>query len=243
MSSRTKTLLLILVLLLPAGCSRVLPWQKTSTGTEVNLAFTLRNNLVELPTLRIDNRAGRFLLGTAAPHTVIDPAFAGGARAALVLNERKTVRVAPASLGLSGAADAIIGADAWQNRAVTIDYRSGLVTWQSEGIFPGYMALFHYPAEPMVEVSVDGETITAIVDTTSPDTLLLPAPENGRRIASVSVAGTDFGAIDVRTANVRQPRIGNRLLSRFLVTVDYGRRIVGLWRDPRIPLSPAPPSA
>jgi hypothetical protein len=50
----------------------------------------------------------------------------------------------------------------------------------------------------------------------------------------VRVASTDFGAIDVQYANVSHARIGNRLLSRFMVTIDYGRRVVGLWRDPRI---------
>ena len=45
--------------------------------------------------------------------------------------------------------------------------------------------------------------------------------------------GTDFGSIDVRLADVSTPRVGNRLLSKFLVTIDYGQREVGLWRDPR----------
>jgi hypothetical protein len=34
---------------------------------------------------------------------------------------------------------------------------------------------------------------------------------------------------------VARARVGNRLLSHYLVTIDYGRRMVGLWRDPRIP--------
>jgi len=49
------------------------------------------------------------------------------------------------------------------------------------------------------------------------------------------IAGTDFGNVDVKFANVAQPRIGNRLLSKFLISIDYGKREVGLWRDPRIP--------
>jgi hypothetical protein len=51
----------------------------------------------------------------------------------------------------------------------------------------------------------------------------------------VMIGDTDFGTIDVGYANVSQARVGNRLLSRFLVTIDYGKRVVGLWRDPRIP--------
>lgn len=230
------------VTILVAACARVAPWKNEPLGNEVNLSFSLRENLVELPSLRIGNRSGRFLLGSAAPQTVIDPDFQTGSRTALMLGEKKTVHVTSASLPLGGVADAIVGADAWQNHAVTIDYRSGLVTWQRDGIFPGCMELFHYPAEPMIEVTVDGRVIAAVVDTSSPDTLLLPARVAGRRTATVSVAGTDFGAIDVRVANVTRARIGNRLLSRFLVTIDYGKRVVGLWRDPRIPLRQTPPA-
>ena len=52
----------------------------------------------------------------------------------------------------------------------------------------------------------------------------------------VGIAGTDFGAIDAGYANIPAARIGNRLLSRFLVTIDYGQHVIGLWRDPRIAL-------
>ena len=37
------------------------------------------------------------------------------------------------------------------------------------------------------------------------------------------IADTDFGAIDVGYANISRARVGNRLLSRFLVTIDYGQ--------------------
>ena len=89
-----------------------------------------------------------------------------------------------------------------------------------------------------IEVSVDGRKVAAIVDTASPDTLVLPrgtAPA-GRRAAHVVVGGTDFGNVDVLFADVAQVRAGNRLLSKFLVAIDYGRRQVGLWRDPRTTL-------
>jgi hypothetical protein len=39
--------------------------------------------------------------------------------------------------------------------------------------------------------------------------------------------------VDIRRADVAAPHVGNRILSKFLVTIDYGRREVGLWRDPR----------
>ena len=130
------------------------------------------------------------------------------------------------------------GATAGRRRtAVTIDYGKGLVTWQLDGIHPEYMTLYSFQGEPSIMVRVNGEDIAAIVDTASPDTLVLPRRSGSDRArASVAVAGTDFGDIDIALAETGRPRSGNRLLSKFLVTIDYGRKQVGLWRDPRIPL-------
>lgn len=219
------------------SCARVLPWRDQPVGNEINLAFTLEQNLIQLRTVRIDNRTGRYILGTAAPRTVVDPRVSTAGAHALQLNERRTVRIAPATLDLGGVADAIIGADAWSRRAISIDYRTGLVTWQREGIHPGLMKLYSFDAEPMIYVNVNGTDVGAIVDTTSPDTLVLPSRESGRGTARLAIAGTEFGTMDVRYAPVSRARVGNRLLSKFLVSIDYRRRVVGLWRDPRIPLA------
>lgn len=215
------------------ACSSILPWSREPVGAEVNLAFLLDDNLVRLQTVRIDNRPGAFLLGSAAPQTVLDPSFAATERPALQISEARTLRVAPASLDLRGVADGIIGADAWDRRAITIDYHKGLVTWQRAGIHPDGMTLFNFQAEPTILVNVDGVDVAAIVDTTSPDTLTLPSPDTHRTTANVRIAGTDFGSVDIGHADVTQARIGNRLLARFLVTIDYGKRVVGLWPDPR----------
>ena len=136
---------------------------------------------------------------------------------------------------IGGIADGIVGVDIWRNRAISIDYFAGLVTYQKEGIHRELMTVFSYGAEPMVQLSVRGETISAIVDTTSPDTLVLPRNNRspGRATARITLAGVDFGDVDIRYADVSAPRIGNRLLSKFLISIDYGRRVVGLWRDPR----------
>lgn len=235
-SARATALALALTVL---ACARFTPWRNEPQNEEVNLAFTLEQNLVQLQSVRIDNRVGRFLLGSAAPRTVIDPRFAlqPAKSHALQIGERETVNVEPAPHDMRGVADGIIGIEAWRNRAITIDYRSGLVTYQKAGINSGYMEIFRYPAEPMIEVHVNGRPVAAIVDTTSPDTLVLPGPTPGRATANVRIGKTDFGTIDVQYANVSRARIGNRLLSRYLVTIDYGRRVVGLWRDPRIPLA------
>ena len=218
--------------LLAASCRSVVPWHDEPIGNEINLAFSLEQNLIQLQSVRLDNRPGRFLLGTAAPHTVIDPSFARAR--SIQLSEKTTVRISPVKLDLGGVADAIIGADAWGKNTITIDYRAKVVTYQKYGIEPAGMTLFHFRGEPTVQVIVDGAHIAAVVDTANPDTLILPRATKGRGTARVRIADLDFGTIDVQYADVAQARIGNRLLSRFLVSIDYGRSVVGLWRDPRV---------
>lgn len=238
LSKSTTRATALALTLFAASCVR-LPWKDEPAAPEVNLAFTLDRNLVELRTLRLNDRPGRFLLGSAARVTVLDTAYAGQGPHALQISEKNTVKIKPSTLDLQGVADGILGADLWDNHAISIDYRAGLVTYQKQGIEPALMTVFHYDTVPTIDVAVDDVVLRTIVDTTSPDTLVLPSPNDRRGNARVSVAGTDFGTIDVRYANVSQARIGNRLLSRFLVSIDYGKRVVGLWRDPRIPLVPA----
>jgi hypothetical protein len=233
---KTRATALVFVLLI-VSCSARVPWRGEAVD-EYNLAFVLDRNLIELNSLTIDGRHGRFLLGSAAPTTIIDPSFAPGGPHLVQISEKQTMRVNSSSLGLGGVADAIIGADTWQRKAISIDYRAGLVTFQLEGIKPGLMTVYRYPqGEPMIEATIDGVRRNVIVDTSSPDTLVLPSQQTMRGTAAVRIDDVDFGAVDVQYANVSHARVGNRLLSHFLVTIDYGKRQVGLWRDPRIPLS------
>lgn len=229
--SRATALGLALVAM---SCARMLPWRDDQKAPEVNLAFVLENNLVRLQTVRLDDRPGRYILGSAAPRTVVDPAYAGVRT--MQITENETVHVTPSTLELRGVADAIIGAEVWQRRAISIDYHSGLVTFQKGGIQTGLMKLYTYDVEPMIYVNVNGTDVAAIVDTASPDTLVLPSRTAGRGTVRIAVAGSDFGETDVQYANIPTARVGNRLLSRFLVTIDYGKKMVGLWRDPRIPI-------
>jgi len=223
------------VVLLAASCSRWIPWRNEKVNEELNLSFTLEQNLVTLPsTLRIDDHPGRFILGTAARQTVLDEGFAAQGRT-LQVREKESLPLSPVRMNLQGVADAIVGADAWRGRAISIDYRSGLVTYQKSGIERSQMQTFRYRDEPSIWVYVNGQRIAAVVDTSSPDTLVLPGAY-ARGTVGVVVAGTNFGPTDVQFANVARARIGNRLLSRFLVSIDYGNRVVGLWRDPRIAL-------
>lgn len=234
--------LLLAATLMLAACAMHTPWQNEPIGQEVNVAFTIQKNLIVLPSVTIDGRPGRFLLGSAEQRTLLDaryaPTLPPDARHALRLNQREALQFAPVTTDLRGVADAIVGADVWGSNSITIDYRIGLLTFSRLGVERAEMTVYRFAAEPMINVSVDGRAVAAIVDTASPDTLVLPrgtAPA-GRRAAHVVVAGTDFGNVDVLYADVAQARAGNRLLSKFFVAIDYGRKQVGLWRDPRTSL-------
>lgn len=193
----------------------------------------MRNNLLYIPSATIDGRPGAFLFGSAAATTVLDPKFAAASSHTLELNEKESLKMTAVNADLHGIADAIVGANAWGSAAVSIDYQAGLLTLQREGIHPELMTTYRFAGEPMINVTVDGRSMSAVVDTTSPDTLTLPGTAAGRRTAHVKIAGTDFGNIDIRLGGSSVPRVGNRLLAKFLITIDYGRRVVGLWQDPR----------
>jgi len=229
---------MLLAALLAVSCGGVVPWRNEPVGDEVNVSFTIENNLLFLSSATIDGRPGRFFFGSAELRSVVDPRFgAAGGGHVLALNERESLRFAPVSLDLGGTGDAIVGADVWGYKAVTIDYHAGLLTYQKSGIHPELMTLYSFAGEPSVLVNVNGRDVSAVVDTSLPDTLILPsASPGGRGSARVAIAGSDFGNVDVRFATTPRARIGNRLLSRFLITIDYGKHQVGLWRDPRIPL-------
>lgn len=220
----------------------MLPWSKEPIGREVNLAFTLVNNQVRLLNVRLNEAQGEFVLGTAQPRSVVDVGLASRAVAPatgflLHLGSKETVQISPAVLDLGRSSDGILGSDAFSKHAITIDYAAGLVTYQKEGIHPEMMTLYRFAGAPSVDVTINGESQRAIVDTASPDTLTLPGPR-GRQRVQVTIAGIDFGLVDVAFADVAQPHLGNRLLAHFLVTVDYGKGVVGLFRDPRVPMQP-----
>lgn len=242
MYSKTIRMATCAAALLAASCGAfraMTPWRGEPEHPEVNLAFNLQNNLVILESVSVDGKPGRFLLGTATRQTVLDPKVrdASGTHS-LQLSTRDAVKFTPASADLRGIAEGIVGADIWRNRSLSIDYFAGLATYQKDGIHRELMTVYTFADAPTIQLTVGGETISAVLDTTSPDTLVLP---RGNRATSrakqhVTLAGVDFGEVDVRYADVDAAHVGNRLLSHFLISIDYGRRIVGLWRDPRVPL-------
>ena len=205
---------------------------------EVNVAFTVEQNLLRLNTITVAARQGRYVLGTAHPRTVIQPAFLADEprRLDLALNDRESVSVEPIYMELGAVGDAIIGFDAWAPEAITIDYVKGLLTFQTDGIHTDGMTLYRFQDEPAIAVMVNGRRVPAALDTASPETLILPrgTAAAGRTSVDVEIAGTAFEDVDVLLADVSRARIGNRLLSKFLVSIDYGQRQVGLWRDLRV---------
>lgn len=240
-SARTAAAICCILL---AGCQSAVSRgvEARQKNKEVNLSFTIEKNLLRLDTVTLDRRSGRYFLGSAHPRTVVNPSFLPGQprHAALLLtNAQEAVSVEPIYVDLSKVGDAIIGFDAWAEHAITINYVEGLVTWQKEGIHTDGMTLYRFEDEPAIEVIVDGRRITAALDTAIPDTLILPRGTSaaGRTVAArVEIAGTHFENVDVTLADVSRARIGNRLLSKFLVSIDYAQRRAGLWRDPRVPV-------
>ncbi|HEX7193120.1 MAG TPA: hypothetical protein VF381_16230, partial [Thermoanaerobaculia bacterium] len=149
-----------------AACRSMVPWNDEPPPDEVNLSFTIQNNLLFLPSARINGHLGRYFFGSATPQTVLDPrAIPHTATYALTLGDRATLPFAPLFMDLHGTGDALVGADVFGQRAVTIDYRAGLLTYQKLGIHPAYMTLFRFNTEPAVDVTVDGKPMSAIVDT------------------------------------------------------------------------------
>ena len=243
LSKRSCRARIALALLLIAGCRSTVTRlvERPNERTETNASFVVEDNLLRLHTITIDGRGGRFLIGSAHPHTVVSPAFAGarpGRRARIQLGPNHAVEVEPIVTDLHGTGEAIVGFDAAGGRAMTINYVAGLITWHDSGSSGGGMTVYRYLDVPQITVTVDGREVPAIVDTTSPDTLTLPRGSSpaARARARVEIAGTAFPNTDIAFADVSRPRIGNRLLSKFLVTIDYGRQQVLLWRERRVPI-------
>ncbi|MGZ4808623.1 MAG: hypothetical protein ACXV7D_04770 [Thermoanaerobaculia bacterium] len=230
-----------LLALLGMSCRAIAPWIHSREGrpNEVNIAFTLQNNLLFLQGTSINQKTGRFFYASATPKAIIDRGLVdqfGGPKGPfrLTVSPMKSFVFTPLFLELGQTGDAMIGWEVFQPNAITIDYRSGLITLQEDGIYTSMMTVYRFTGAPAVDVDVDGRRMTAIIDTALPDTMAIPGPTIGRETAHVAIAGTDMGDVDVHIGGVDQARIGNRLLSKFLISIDYRAGQVGLWRDPRI---------
>lgn len=217
-----------------------LPWSNEKPG-ETNAAFHTDRNVIVMDSVTIQHHLGKFIFSTTLPRTVIHPPFAAALGAAgprgysVQFGQRATTYTTAATADLQGAADAVLGVDSWIAPVVAIDYRKGIISFDKTAPVRDDMVISSFEGAPSVAVTVDGRTLQALVDTASPDTLTLPLSYGraGRGRVSVALGGAVFPSVDIHYADVNEARVGNRLLSKFLVLIDRDRHQVALWRDPR----------
>jgi hypothetical protein len=238
-SLRATACALIVAASLP-GCS--------SPEFERNVAFRIASNLPVIDT-EFEGHSVSFVIATALPNSVL-----GGERARAIGFEPSRWRsrvffrnlagtkVAPTVIELpeSIPADGLLGADAWRGRTLTLDYRRGLAMLSPPGPIPEGFHSWSFNGPPRISVTLNGIVLPAIVDSAVPDTAIIPevlldenAGEGPRRAVDLEIAGVTFDDVDVLTAPTGDIRIGNRLLSRFLVRIDFDHRTVALWPDTR----------
>jgi hypothetical protein len=225
---------LVVLLLLLGGQLACLPWRHEVTDASTHV-FQLENNL---PYLRasVEERPVRMILGTASPATLLDGAVAQplGLRQSrpISLSLGNRVReVVPDTADLSGLADGILGAD-FLGEVITVDYRKQLIDLRPT-LPPEYVDhfVFAFSGAPSIDLTVNGVLHRAIIDTTLPDSLVLPPSQwSGPRSNASLAIGDDRFEIDVTAGPVAEARVGNRILSRYLVTIDYPNRRAYIWR-------------
>ncbi len=237
-STLRATAFALIVSGIAVGCSRA--------QFERNVAFRLHNNLPVLDA-EIDGRAVTLVIGTALPTTVL-----GGERAreiGFATRRRKSrvffgnltgTRVSPLVIELDKVipADGILGADAWAGRTITLDYRRRLAIIDPAGPIPEGFHSWSFKGPPRISVVLNGIVLPAIVDSAIPDSAIIPEAlleDTGspRQAVDLEIAGLAFDDLDVLTAPTGDIRIGNRVLSHFLVRIDYEHRTVALWPDSR----------
>lgn len=236
--------LFVVLLVSVLSCSAVhLPWSGEEP-TELNVSFRIQNNLLFPDNVTIQGAEGRFAFATADRRTAIDPQFAAridpptSKGYVIRIGQRRQIAFRALQIPLHQVADALLGADVFPSTAVSIDYRAQLLSFDKNGIHAEGMTISAFGDEPAVDIVIAGRRTTGIVDTASPETLVVPRSlvfaKGDRAAVDVELGGERFFGVDVRVADVREVRIGNRLLSKFLIWIDYKNHRVGLWRDPRI---------
>lgn len=207
---------------------------------EDNIGFVLRSNL-PCVNAEVNGQDATLVVASALPRSTVSSALKGDlASTRLLLGSTFFTRVKPAALDVAELpADGMLGADALRGRIATFDYFRGLLIlsawprpqpeitpWRFEG------------GPPRVPVTINGRETWAIVDTALPDTAVIPgeligSPSASRAPVDLFVSGVRFDNLDVSVTPVTAPRLGNRVLARFVVTIDYARQRIGLWPDPR----------
>lgn len=210
------------------------------TSRESNLGFHLDRNQPVVTSIRVEGQTGRFVVASALPRTVVSSRFASEhlldplSPIELVISETRRVVVDPNILDLGDDIDALIGIDVI-GPVFSIDYRRGTVsTSQRADLFTPDMIRYEFSDLPSLPVRIDGIEERAIVDTSLPDTLVIPltmfeGATPGRSTATVEIGGVQLIDLDVLFADVTDLRLGNRILARFLLTVDTRVSRIGLW--------------
>lgn len=238
MNPRTGALVALsaVAVLAVASCS----WSTEPSIPEDNVGFFFRKNL---PCVRaeVNGRDSTLVIASALPRTAISSPLKGErASARLLLGSTLLTRVRPLALDVGDIpADGLLGADAFRGKIATIDYFRGLLilsAWPKPQ--PVVTPWDFAGGPPRVPVTINGRKTWAIVDSALPDTAIVPGDfvsptKSGRGTVELEVAGIRFHDLDVSITPVATPRLGNRVLSRFVVTIDYAREKIGLWPDPR----------
>lgn len=207
---------------------------------EHNVGLFLRSNLACVRA-EVNGLDSTLVVASALQRTAITSSLRGDrAGTRILLSNTLLTRVRSTGLDIAEIpADGLLGADAFRGKTATLDYFRGLLIvsdWPKvrTEVTPWSFA----GGPPRVPVQINGRATWAIVDTALPDTAIMPeefvGPYSGERATvSMEVGGIRFENLDVAVVPVVAPRIGNRVLARFVVTIDYAHEMIGLWPDPR----------
>ncbi|MHB0969664.1 MAG: hypothetical protein ACYC7A_07685 [Thermoanaerobaculia bacterium] len=217
-------------LLLSAISCGSLPWTKQTAKTTLVFDFLRGQPVV---TAGMGGVEGQFVVGSAHPHTLVHEPGSGGV---VSLGPRTTVTIEPRVAPLQTGADGILAMDVWrQTGTLALDYARGVVTLGGNASF-GDASSERFESVPSVSLLVDRVPMRAVVDTSYPGGLVLPVSASTSLDSSSAVIELNGirTEVPVQRAEVPGPRIGNALLRRYLVMIDFRKRLVALWPDARL---------
>ena len=177
--------------LLCGGCSGF--WS-SGPRDETNIAFRLDTNRPALD-VQIDGRPTTMILATALRRSVVDLDYESGRKSTKIFfGNLSMTRLEPnvADLGDIGA-NGLLGADAFAGHVLTIDYQRGLLSVTLPTKSTSEVPSWPFSSVPAVPVLINGKKYMAIVDTSLPDTAIVP------RTALVNPAATRSGSISSST--------------------------------------------
>lgn len=238
--SLTRSIAVTAILLTSVSCGAIRDLSREVAGqaSETNVSFRLDHNLLWLENMTIEGRPGHFVASASLRRTLLDDAFseAMGASVRVTIRGAHGVRLEPDRHPLAGGIDAMIGYDVL-GPVTLIDYHNQTIARRNRADLSDADYSHQYAGQPSVRITIDGREFAALIDTANPDTIHVPATwmerdENligSRATASVSIGEIDLGRQDFLLVERGPVRLGNRILSRFLVAIDYPARTVALW--------------